>query len=54
MKRLQGMISFLGDTPFVTPEDVENEAFNPSNAHVVCCTFKIGREDDPQISARVG
>ena len=54
MKRLQGMISFLGDTPFVTPEDVENEAFNPSNAHVVCCTFKIGREDDPQILSMDG
>ena len=49
MKRLQGMISFLGDTPFVSPEDVENEALDPSNEHVVCCTFKIGKEDDPQI-----
>ena len=54
MKRLQGMISFLGDTLFVTPEDVENEAFNPSNAHVVCCTFKIGKEDDPQILSMDG
>ena len=49
MKRLQGMIGFLGDTPFVSPEDVENEAFDPSNEHVVCCTFKIGKEDDPHI-----
>ena len=49
MKRLQSIISFLGDTPFVSPEDVENEAFDPSNEHVVCCTFKIGKEDDPQI-----
>ena len=49
MKRLEGMIRFLGDTPFVSPEDVENEAFDPSNEHVVCCTFKIGKEDDPQI-----
>ena len=49
MKRLQGSIVFLGDTPFVTPEDVENEAFDPSNEHVVCCTFKIGKEDGPQI-----
>ena len=49
MKRLQGMITFLGDTPFVSPEDVENEAFDPSNEHVVCCTFKIGKEEDPQI-----
>ena len=49
MKRLQGMIRFLGDTPFVSPEDVENEALDPSNEHVVCCTFKIGKEDDPQI-----
>ena len=48
MKRLEGMIRFLGDTPFVSPEDVENEAFDPSNKHVVCCTFKIGKEDDPQ------
>lgn len=49
MKRLQGMITFLGDTPFVSPEDVENEVFDPSNEHVVCCTFKIGKEEDPQI-----
>ena len=49
MKRLQSIIAFLGDTPFVSPEDVENEAFDPSNEHVVCCTFKIGKEDDPQI-----
>jgi len=51
MKRLQGMIGFLGNTPFLNPEDVENEAFDPSNEHVVCCTFKIGKEDDPQISS---
>ena len=49
MKRLQSIISFLGDTPFVSPEDVENEVFDPSNDHFVCCTFKIGKEDDPQI-----
>ena len=54
MKRLQGMISFLGDTPFVSPEDVENEALDPSNEHVVCCTFKIGKEDDPQILSMDG
>ena len=54
MKRLQGMISFLADTPFVSPEDVENEAFDPSNEHVVCCTFKIGKEDDPQILSMDG
>ena len=54
MKRLQGMIGFLGDTPFVCPEDVENEAFDPSNEHVVCCTFKIGKEDDPQILSMDG
>ena len=48
VKRLQGMIGFLKNTPFVSPEDVENEAFDPSNEHVVCCTFKIGKEDDPQ------
>ena len=54
MKRLQGMIGFLGDTPFVSPEDVENEAFDPSNEHVVCCTFKIGKEDDPQILSMDG
>ncbi|XP_068714302.1 uncharacterized protein [Montipora foliosa] len=47
MKRLQGMITSLGDTPFV--EDVENESFNLSNEHIVCCTFKIGKKDDPQI-----
>ena len=54
MKRLQGMIGFLGDTPFVSPEDVENEALDPSNEHVVCCTFKIGKEDDPQILSMDG
>ena len=54
MKRLQGMISFLGDTPFVSPEDVENEAFDPGNEHVVCCTFKIGKENDPQILSMDG
>ena len=54
MKRLQGMIGFLGNTHFVSPEDVENEAFDPSNEHVVCCTFKIGKEEDPQISSMDG
>ena len=49
MKRLQVFIRFLGDTPFVSLEDVENEALDPSNEHVVCCTFKIGKEDDPPI-----
>ena len=49
MKRLQVFIRFLGDTPFVSLEDVENEALDPSNEHVVCCTFKIGKEDDPHI-----
>ncbi|XP_015762201.1 PREDICTED: uncharacterized protein LOC107341308 [Acropora digitifera] len=49
MKKLQGFARFLGNTPFVNPEDVENEAFDPNNEHVVCCTFKIGKEDDPQI-----
>ena len=54
IKRLQGMIRFLGDTSFVSPEDVENEALDPSNEHVVCCTFKIGKEDDPQILSMDG
>lgn len=49
MNRLQVMISFLGNTPFVSSEDVEKEAFDPSNENLVCCTFKIGKEDDPQI-----
>ena len=49
MKKLQGFVRFLGNTPFVNPEDVESEAFDPSNENVVCCTFKIGKEDDPQI-----
>ena len=49
MKRLQSIIGFLGDTPLVSPEDVENEVFDPSHDHVVCCTFKIGKEDDSQI-----
>lgn len=54
IRRLQGIIRFLGDTPFVSPEDVENEVFDPSNEHVVCCTFKIGEEDDPQILSMDG
>ena len=54
IKRLQGMVRFLGNTPFVNPEDVENEAFHPSNEHVVCCTFKIGKENDPQILSMDG
>ena len=54
MTRLQGMVRFLGNTRFVSPEDVENEAFDPSNEHVVCCTFKIGKEDDPQILSMDG
>ena len=54
VKRLQSIIGFLGDTPFVSPEDVENEAFDPSNEHVVSCTFKIGKEDDPQILSMDG
>ena len=54
MKRLQGIIGFLGDTPFVSPEDVENKAFDPNNEHVVCCTFKIGKEDDTQILSMDG
>ena len=49
MTRLQGMVRFLGNTRFVSPEDVENEVVDPSNEHVVCCTFKIGKEDDPHI-----
>ena len=54
MKRLQIMIDVLGETPFVNPEDVKNEAFKLSNVHVVCCTFKIGKEDDPQILSMDG
>ncbi|XP_068758332.1 uncharacterized protein [Montipora capricornis] len=49
IKRLQGMIGFLGDTPFVGSDDVENESFSPSNEHIICCTFKIGKGDDPQV-----
>ena len=54
MKRLQSMIDDLGDTPFVNPEDVKNEAYKLSNDHLVCCTFKIGKEDDPQILSMDG
>ena len=54
IKRLQIMIDVLGETPFVNPEDVKNEAFKLSNDHVVCCTFKIGKEDDPQILSMDG
>jgi len=54
MKKLQGFVRFLGNTPFVNPEDVENEAFNPNNENVVCCTFKIGKEGDPQILSMDG
>ena len=49
MKRLQGMVSFLRETPFLSPDDVENETFDPYNNHVVCCTFRIGKEEDAQI-----
>ena len=35
-ERLQSMIGFVGDTPFINPEDVENEAFDARNEHVVC------------------
>ena len=44
----------MGNTPFVNPEDVENEAFDPNNENVVCCTFKIGKEDDPQVLSMDG
>ena len=54
MKRLKSMIDDLGDTPFVNPEDVKNEAYKLSNDHLVCCTFKIGKEDDPQILSMDG
>ncbi|XP_068757755.1 uncharacterized protein [Montipora capricornis] len=49
MKSLQRIIDSLGDTAFVGPEDVNNECLDPSNKHIVCCTFKIGKEDDPQV-----
>ena len=54
IKLLQKTIRSLGDTPFVSLEDVENEAFDLSNEHVVCCTFKIGKENDPQILSMDG
>ena len=49
MKRLQRMASFFGKTPFLSPDDVENEAFDLSCKHVVCCRFRIGKEEDAQI-----
>lgn len=49
-ERLQSMIGFLGDTPFINPDDVESEAFDARNEHVVCFTSEIGRENDPQMS----
>ena len=51
MKKLQGMVSFLQETPFICPEDVEKEIYDPSNEHVVCCTFRIGAEKDAQLSS---
>ncbi|XP_067048130.1 neoverrucotoxin subunit alpha-like [Acropora muricata] len=54
IKKLQGMVSFLGSTPFVNPEDVENEAFDPRNEKIVCCTFTIGEENDHQILSMDG
>ncbi|XP_074607528.1 cytolytic toxin-alpha-like [Acropora palmata] len=54
IKKLQGMVSFLGNTPFVNPEDVENEAFDPRNEKIVCCTFTIGEENDHQILSMDG
>ena len=49
IKRLQRIIDSLGDTRLVGPEDVKNECLDLSNKHIVCCTFKIGKEDDPQV-----
>ncbi|CAB4014712.1 uncharacterized protein LOC110055875 isoform X2 [Paramuricea clavata] len=49
IKRLQGIIQSLGETPVVNPEAVENEVNDPTNEFMVCCTFKIACEEDDQI-----
>jgi hypothetical protein len=49
IKRLQGIIHSLGETPVVNPAAVENELYDPSNEFMVCCTFKIACEEDEQV-----
>ena len=49
LEKLQGFVQNLGNTPVVIPEDVEKEVLDLRNENVVCCTFKIGKENDPQI-----
>ena len=49
IKRLQGIIHSLEETPVISPEAVQNEVFDPANEFVVCYTFKIACEEDEQI-----
>ena len=49
IKRLQGIVRSLKETPVVSPEAVENELFDPANEFIVCCTFKIACEEDELI-----
>ena len=49
IKKLQGIVRSLQETPVVNPEAVENELFDVAKQHVVCCTFKIGYKEDEQI-----
>ena len=49
IKRLQGIVHSLKETPVVSPEAVENELYNPANEFIVCCTFKIAGEEDELI-----
>ena len=49
IKKLQGIVRSLQETPVVNPEAVENELFDMANEHVICCTFKIACKEDEQI-----
>ena len=54
IQRLQNIVRTLRNTPIVSLEDVENKVFDLSTKHIVCCTFKIGKENDPQILSMDG
>ncbi|XP_028397352.1 uncharacterized protein LOC114521140 [Dendronephthya gigantea] len=49
MKKLQGIIRSIKETPVVNPEAVENELYDPDIKFILCCTFKIACEEDEQI-----
>ena len=49
VKKLQGIIRSLEETPVVNPEAMESELFDLANEYIVCCRFKIACEEDEQI-----